>query len=308
MVHRYLRLIGGVAIALGAANVIWPALPLWVVYVLLFTGAGLILFETPGIFRDINKAIGRLPIRGAIRWDFRGFLGANWRQGEAVYVTVFQTNGENISRRPIEILDAKIQSSITGEQINVTFKTNGGYTEAENLNPVPQGAKFNAHALFYDPSAQQPGEREGLPEDMFLKNWGDFEFNVRTRRRHYRRRFSNKEIIKQIARVKPPSVATRRISRKDASRQEQRTGNLSFIKFNPRNNELIDAGGSVMYWDDNGTGDYGVGFDPPLDKNELICIPVGETPRDFEIISFTPDYINIKFKSDPEIVHLRFGH
>lgn len=284
---------------------IWPVLPMWVAYVLLVTGSALVLIEIPGIVRDVGGAINRLPIRGPIRWDFKGFLGANWRQREAVYVAVFQTSGENVSRRPAEILDAKIQSNITGEQIDVTFKTNGGYTTAENLNPIPPGAKFNAHALFYDPGSKGPDEREGLPEDVFLASWGEFQFNVKTRKRNYTRRFSNKEIIKDIAQAKPPPVATRRISRKDVRVGQQ--DRISFIKFNPNTCEIIDAGGNVMFYTDNGTGDYGIAFDPPLDKNELICTAVGETPRDFEIISFTPDYINIKFKSDPEIVHLRFG-
>ena len=305
MVHKYLRLIGGAGILLGAANMIWPTLPLWVAYVFLIMGGALIFLETPGIIRDVSRAISHLPIRGPIQWDFKGFLGANWRQREVVYVSVFQTSGKNVSRRAVEILDAKIQSNITGEQIDVTFKTNGGYTTAENLNPIPPGATFNAHALFYDPGSKGPDEREGLPEDVFLASWGEFQFNVKTRKHNYKKRFSNKQIIKHIARVKPPPVATRRISRKDIGVGQQDL--TSFIKFNPNTLELIDAGGNVMNYVDNGTGDYLITFDPPLDENELICTAVGETPRDYEIISFTPDYINIKFESDPEIVHLRFG-
>ena len=305
MIHKYLRVISGIAIALGAANIIWPVLPSWVAYALLVAGSVLVLIEVPGIVRDVGEVISRLPIRGPFRWDFKGFLGVSWRSKEAVHVTVFQTSGENIGRHPAEILDAKIQSYITGEQIDVTFKTNGGYTTAKNLNPIPPGAKFSDHALFYDPGSRGPDEREGLPEDVFLASWGEFQFNVKTRKRNYRRRFSNKEVVNDIARVKPSPVATRRISRKNVRiDQEDR---ISFIKFNPNTFEIIDVGGNVTGYDDNGMGDYGITFVPPLDENNLICTAVGETPQNFEIISFAPDYIRLKFNIDPEIIHLRFG-
>lgn len=150
-----------------------------------------------------------------IKWGFSGFLGASWRQGEAVYVSVFQIIGKNIGLSMTEILDAKIRSLLTGQEIDVTFKTNGGYTKAEYVNPISRGAKFNCHALFYDPALRKPDEREGLSEDEFLATWGEFEFYVKTRKGRYCRKFSSKEIRDQIARVRPQSLGARRISRRD---------------------------------------------------------------------------------------------
>jgi len=311
MLHRYLRIVAATTIALGAASMIWPALQ-WLSYVLLFTGVALFLIEIRGIVRDVTRIFSRLPFRGPILWNFQGFLGSYRKRGEAAYVTVFQISGENISRHSVELLEAKIYSNISGKQIDVTFKTNEGYTEAKNLNPVPPGARFHAHALFYDANSKGPDEREGVPEDLFLEDWGDFHFIFKTPKRTDRKRFSNKVIVEEIAKVKPSPVAVRRISRKDLSISRKDLSispqdQISFIKFNPSTYEITDVGGNVIYWDDRGIGDYVIGFYPPLDKNDLICTPIGETPRDFEIVSFTPDNVHIKFKTDPQNVHLRFG-
>jgi hypothetical protein len=246
------------------------------------------------------------PLLNPIKWNFDGFLGANRMSGQT-YVTVFQIAGENIRQRSVEIRDATLQSNITGEHLAVTFKTSDGYVKAADLNPIPGRTKFNAHALFYDPTTRKPGVREGLPEEEFLSRWGEFEFTYTTPTRTYRRRFTNKEILLQIERVKPSPIAIRRLTRKPADPSSTVTQKQGvYVKYGIGDPSVFEGEG-VSSVSDNGVGDFTINFSEPLDKNRLTCQPVGATPRDFQVVAFTPESIRIAFREEPRMFHLRFS-
>ena len=142
--------------------------------------------------------------RGPLRWDFSGFLGANWLASSLPYVASFQVSGHNSSPSEVQITDAYIISAMTGERLPVTIRTDAGYVTPKDSNPIPSGAQFYMHALFYDPNKKlEPGEREGIPEDEFLKQWGGFSFVRAYHGRTYRTQFGAPEIQMQIDRVKP---------------------------------------------------------------------------------------------------------
>ena len=72
-----------------------------------------------------------------------------------------------------------------------------------------------AKALFYDPHSNEPGKREGIPEDRFVADWGEFEFIVDYGTRKFSRTFTIHEVVQEIARVKPTAEPRPRVTRKD---------------------------------------------------------------------------------------------
>lgn len=147
-----------------------------------------------------------------IAWDFEGFLGSNWKQGENVYVFVFQAKGTNKYSKPVQIKEVNIRSDKTGESIPVLIRTDKGYVEPEKANPIPSKATFRMQSLFYDPKTRQDGDREGLPEDIFLQDFGEFTLNISHERGDFSKKFNKYHVEAEINRVRPPSNPPPRVT------------------------------------------------------------------------------------------------
>jgi hypothetical protein len=213
MWHAILRLLGAVSVVLGAITLQWPYLSLEVAWPLLIIGAILICAELPGLVRDSRKLIQRLRLRGPIVWNLQQFLGVSRREGELAYVSCFQVSGFNKGRRAIRVISAVLRSQVTGRSIPVRFKTDHGYVGASEIHPVPKGATIFAQALFYDPLTQSEGNKQGLSEDEFMSDWGEFEFLVTYENGKFKRSFGCKDTARQIAAVKPPTKTRPRVTR-----------------------------------------------------------------------------------------------
>ena len=218
MAHRLLRIFGALDIIAGGVMSLFPAIPIWLSGFVIFIGFTILAVEMPGMYSDVAPHVRRLLVRGPIAWNFEGFLGASRFQGEDVYISVFQPSGRS-RRRGVVLDDAFIRSSTTGHQIPVRIKTDGGYVETNELNPIPAGATVFAQALFYDPDQRKAGNREGMPEDKFIADWGGFEFFVSYLGHEFRYKFSLKDIQNQIDRVKPQGPPRPRVTRRSKSSQ-----------------------------------------------------------------------------------------
>ncbi len=183
----------------------------WAVILL---GLAFLAYELPGIYWFTNKLFKKILRRTPVNWNFDGFLGSSWHQGEPVYVSVFQINGECLGSGFTSIRNAQIVSLQTCRSIPVSLKTDQGYVSAEETNPIPKGAKIYAHGLFYNSDIRQSNEREGISEDIFLNEWGQFEFQIEYDRKKFSKKFSKKEIEKEILRVKPHSNENPRVTKK----------------------------------------------------------------------------------------------
>jgi len=139
-----------------------------------------------------------------IKWDFSGFIGGMKREGVQAHAAVFQVNGINRSNKFIKFSDIHIISLITGKSIPVTIKTNisgdNPYVNPSEHAPIPNGVKIYAHALFYDKNNRYSEHGlEGLPQDMFMKKFGKFNFVVKySDGKIYTHKFDTNEIEAQF--------------------------------------------------------------------------------------------------------------
>jgi hypothetical protein len=152
MKHGIFQILGGTAILLGWATTKWPDLPSWISWVLLAIGVAFISIELPAMWRGIKWLGRRLPIHGPMRWEFDGFLGANWTEGEAAYVACIQARGEGIRRSGVTIISAMITSRATGQNIPVLLRTDRGYAPASETNAIPRGRDRVCKGAFLRPS------------------------------------------------------------------------------------------------------------------------------------------------------------
>lgn len=299
MAHRWIRLIGGIEIMVGAAGMMWPPLPSWLVGMLLVTGSLLVAFELPGIVQDVRHFFRALFMRGGIVWEFGGFLGGNWREGEAAFVSHFQVNGVNKKRSSLIINDAYIQSLLTFEIIPVKFKTDKGYSLASDINPIPSKVRVYAQALFYNPNKLNNSEREGLSEDKFISDWGKFIFSVGYAKKSFKRTFKQHQIEKQIARIKPsrepkPRV-TQRVEHKESEKVEIKASVV--LRLDGSLYEFVRSN-NVLSVTDNGTGDISVNFTEQLNPDTMIInVTTGDGSVDYRIVEKSPDHIRLRFQA-----------
>ena len=118
-----------------------------------------------------------------IDWQFDGFIGGSKKQGVQAHAAVFQTSGINKSDDFVSFKDAYIRSRRTGQRTDVTISTDisgdNPYVAPAAHDPIPPGVKVYAHALFYDPgNPYSEFGLEGMPEDLFLQEFGEFDFVV----------------------------------------------------------------------------------------------------------------------------------
>lgn len=159
---------------------------------------------------DASKA--RQSTQEAIAWDYSGyFLGMSAVGGSNIHISSFQLKGKNISGEPIKQIKGVLRSNVTNEEIPILLES----MPPEETNGIPVDCEFWLRALFRDPTAK----REGIPEDKFLKQFGDFTLVLSFDGKMYQRKFSYNEVSALIDKFRkesnPPPKPT--VTRKVAS-------------------------------------------------------------------------------------------
>ena len=214
-VFRTLRAIDWLTAAVFGVS-IWALL---VAFVDAYTGVAFVVLGFLAFLLMLGRW-GRVQIRAA--WGWRNHLpwGILWtydalisirKNQHGVFVGGFWISGLNRSRSPIELASARIVSLVTGQVVEAKAATDPHYVSIDQIKPIPPKAVVSLQFLLYDP-ATADGEREGLPEETFWKDFGEFEFQAIYGGKTHRRRFSGpllEAYFNQARRPGPPRPSPR---------------------------------------------------------------------------------------------------
>ncbi len=79
----------------------------------------------------------------------------------------------------------------------------------------------------------------------------------------------------------------------------------TFVKFRA-SGEILDSK-NISSITDNGLSNYTINFSTNLNKETLVCTPVGDTPRNFRVVGIAAGSVNVQFdEPEPEPIHLKF--
>ena len=82
------------------------------------------------------------------------------------------------------------------------------------------------------------------------------------------------------------------------------------VHFIPETSTIEDSF-NISSLDDNGTGNFTINFDTPLDENSLVVQPIGGAPMpdsvSYDSVDGEIGSIQVKFDREPGAVRLRFG-
>lgn len=130
------------------------------------------------------------------------------KENGPVYVTCLQGFGINKSKSDILKITGYVQSNITGKKLPLTMEG----MRPEETNGVPANCRFLIQALFRDPTSP----REGIIEEKFLEEWGDFTFFFTSDDKLQKYHFGSKEVVGRInafsrplKRPPPPGITKR---------------------------------------------------------------------------------------------------
>lgn len=73
----------------------------------------------------------------------------------------------------------------------------------------------------------------------------------------------------------------------------------TFVKFSPSNFRVANSA-NISSVTDNGRNDYTIAFASDFPSSDILVIPAGDTPRDFEVANASPGSVRLRFKGDNE--------
>jgi hypothetical protein len=94
------------------------------------------------------------------------------------------------------------------------MRTDSGYAPPNEANPIPREARFRMQGLFYDPNTIKAGDREGIREDEFLRDFSEFIFEAEYDGRRFTKTFNAANISAELNRLKPEQLSTPRVTKK----------------------------------------------------------------------------------------------
>lgn len=90
----------------------------------------------------------------------------------------------------------------------------------------------------------------------------------------------------QVQPIQPPTAAPRQL-----------TGDGAYIKFSPRG-VVVRESYNVSSYTDAGSNTFTINFANAFDTSNIVCTPIGATPRDFVVLSVSPISITLRFEGD----------
>lgn len=133
-----------------------------------------------------------------LSWDFRSPLGMSKHGDEPIYIGCLQAFCENKSKKPIQNISGYIISNITGVKLPLTMEG----MAPEEAAGIPAKCKFFIQALFRDTASK----REGIVDEIFMKDWGDFTFVFNADEKQYKFHFGKSEITSVINQFRKDST------------------------------------------------------------------------------------------------------
>jgi len=127
---------------------------------------------------------GPVQSSGPIAWNKFPEFGASFNEG-VLSITSVGWTGSSIASKELTLQDAYIISGITGDKIALKVSTQEGLVSPAEIRPIPSQASVTVRAEL----------EPRVPDRIFLRDWGSYDFVVRINDTEYRRNVSRAELV-----------------------------------------------------------------------------------------------------------------